>query len=53
VVSGPPEALARFGAAARMLGEVGGDALVIEGELEVPVDELAHVHADGLSALLA
>jgi phosphoribosylformylglycinamidine synthase II len=53
VVSGPPEALARFGAAARVLGEVGGDALVIEGSLDVPVAELARVHAEGLSALLA
>jgi phosphoribosylformylglycinamidine synthase subunit PurL len=53
VVSGPPEALARFGSAARVLGEVGGDTLVIEGELDVPVAELTRVHSDGLAALLA
>ena len=52
VVSGPREVLARFGAAARVLGEVGGDTLAIEGELEIPVAELARVHADGLVALL-
>jgi phosphoribosylformylglycinamidine synthase len=52
VVSGPREVLARFGAAARVLGEVGGDTLTIEGELEIPVRELARVHRDGLSALL-
>ncbi len=52
VVSGPREVLARFGAAARVLGEVGGDTLAIEGELEIPVRELARVHADGLVALL-
>jgi phosphoribosylformylglycinamidine synthase subunit PurL len=52
VVSGPREVLARFGAAARVLGEVGGDTLAIEGELEIPVHELARVHADGLTALL-
>ena len=33
VVSGPRAALARFGAAATEIGEVGGDALVIDGEL--------------------
>jgi phosphoribosylformylglycinamidine synthase subunit PurL len=53
VVSGPREALARFGAAARVLGEVGGDALAIDGELDVPVAELARVHREGLAALLA
>jgi phosphoribosylformylglycinamidine synthase len=52
VVSGPREALARFGAAAQVVGEVGGHALVVEGELELPVAELARVHADGLAALL-
>ena len=40
VVSGPREALARFGAAARVLGTVGGDALAIEGVLDVPVADL-------------
>ena len=35
-----------------MIGEVGGDALVVEGELDLPVAELARVHRDGLAALL-
>src|SRR4051812_15994677 len=52
VVSAPREALAAFGAAARVIGEVGGEALAIKGELDIPVHELARVHADGLSALL-
>ena len=53
VVSGPADALARFGGAARVIGAVGGDALVIEGELDVPVAELERVHRDGLVSLLA
>jgi phosphoribosylformylglycinamidine synthase len=52
VVSGAREALARFGAAARVIGEVGGSALVVEGELELPVAELERVHRDGLSRLV-
>jgi phosphoribosylformylglycinamidine (FGAM) synthase-like enzyme len=52
VVSGPREALAAFGSAARILGEVGGDALEIAGEDPLGVDELTRVHADGLAALL-
>ncbi len=52
VVSGPPEALSRFGAAARVIGTVGGEALTVEGELSVPVAELARVHAGGLAALI-
>jgi phosphoribosylformylglycinamidine (FGAM) synthase-like enzyme len=52
VVSAAHEALARFGAAARVIGEVAGDRLVIDGELDVPVAELARVHRDGLAALL-
>jgi phosphoribosylformylglycinamidine synthase len=52
VVSGPREALARFGGAARVIGEVGGDALLVEGDLELPVAELARVHRDGLAVLL-
>ncbi len=52
VVSGPRAALARFGAAATEIGEVGGDALVIDGELELPVAELARAHAEGLVRLL-
>ena len=53
VVSGPPEAMTAFGAAARVIGEVGGDALAIGGELDIPVVELARVHGDGLAALVA
>ena len=40
-----------FGAAARIIGEVGGDALVLGGEA-IPVAELARVHAGGLAAHL-
>ena len=53
LVSGSAEALTRFGAAARVIGAVEGDALVIEGELELAVAELARVHRDGLVSLLA
>ncbi len=52
VVSGPREALARFGAAATEIGEVAGDALVVDGELELPVDELSRAHAEGLVRLV-
>jgi phosphoribosylformylglycinamidine synthase II len=52
VVSGRREALARFGAAATEIGEVGGDALVIDGELELPVSELTRAHAEGLVRFL-
>jgi phosphoribosylformylglycinamidine synthase subunit PurL len=52
VVSGPREALARFGAAARVIGEVGGARLVVDGELDLPVAELARAHAEGLERLL-
>jgi phosphoribosylformylglycinamidine synthase subunit PurL len=52
LVSGPPEAMAAFGAAARVIGEVGGDALAIAGELDLPVAELARVHSNGLAELL-
>ncbi|CAA9519267.1 MAG: Phosphoribosylformylglycinamidine synthase, synthetase subunit, partial [uncultured Solirubrobacteraceae bacterium] len=52
VVSGPPEALRAFGAAAIELGTVGGDELVLGDELVVPVSELARVHAHGLADLL-
>jgi phosphoribosylformylglycinamidine synthase len=52
VVSGAREALARFGGAARVIGEVGGDALVVEGVLDQPVAELTRVHRDGLAALV-
>ena len=52
VVSGAPEALARFGGAVRILGTVGGNALAIEGVLDVPLAELSRAHADGLAGLL-
>jgi phosphoribosylformylglycinamidine (FGAM) synthase-like enzyme len=55
VVSGPRDALARFGGAAVQLGEVGGDTLAIGGPptaLEIDVEELTRVHRDGLAALL-
>jgi phosphoribosylformylglycinamidine synthase subunit PurL len=52
VVSGPREAMTAFGPAARVIGEVGRDALAIHGELNIPVADLARVHEDGLSALL-
>ena len=52
VVSGPAEALSRFGAAARVIGTVGGSSLTIEGELSVAVAELARVHAQALPALI-
>jgi phosphoribosylformylglycinamidine synthase II len=52
VVSGPREALARFGTAAIELGTAGGEDLAIAGVLEVPVAELAAEHAGGLARLL-
>ena len=55
VVSGPPESLRAFGAAATSLGTVGGDALVIagpHGELRAGLAEMAAVHAAGLAGLL-
>jgi phosphoribosylformylglycinamidine synthase len=52
LVSGPPAAMAAFGAAARVIGEVGREALAIKGELDIPVHELARVHAEGLAALV-
>jgi phosphoribosylformylglycinamidine synthase subunit PurL len=53
VVSGPAEAMAAFGAAARVIGEVGREALAITGELNIPVAELARVHSSGLAELVA
>jgi phosphoribosylformylglycinamidine synthase subunit PurL len=52
VVSGPREALARFGSAAHELGTVGGDSLRIEGVLDVPLEQLSRAHAGGLADLL-
>jgi len=53
VVSAPAEALAPLGAAARVLGEVAGDALEIAGQRPLAVAELTRVHAEGLAVLLA
>jgi phosphoribosylformylglycinamidine synthase len=52
VVSGPAESLAAFGAAAQVIGEVGGDALTIEGALSVPLVDLERAHSTGLAGLL-
>jgi phosphoribosylformylglycinamidine (FGAM) synthase-like enzyme len=52
VASGPREAFTAFGAAATVIGTVGGDTLRIAGVLDVPVAELAGVHADGLAVLM-
>ncbi len=52
VASGPREAFTAFGGAATVVGTVGGDALRIAGVLELPVAELAGVHADGLAELM-
>jgi phosphoribosylformylglycinamidine synthase II len=52
VVSGPREAMAAFGAAARVIGEVGGEVLAIAGALDIPVAELIRVHAEGLAGKL-
>jgi phosphoribosylformylglycinamidine synthase subunit PurL len=52
VVSGPAEAMTAFGSAARVIGEVGREALAIRGELDIPVVELARVHGDGLAELV-
>ena len=53
VVSGPAEAMTAFGAAARVIGKVGREALAIRGELDIPIVELARVHGDGLATLVA
>jgi phosphoribosylformylglycinamidine synthase subunit PurL len=52
IVSGAHDAFTAFGAAATVVGIVGGDELRIAGALSVPVGELAAVHADGLTALM-
>jgi phosphoribosylformylglycinamidine synthase len=52
VVSAPRAALAALGSAARILGEVGGDALEIAGERPLAVHDLARTHAEGLASLL-
>jgi phosphoribosylformylglycinamidine synthase subunit PurL len=52
VVSGPHDAFGAFGAAATVIGVVGGDELRIDAALSVPVHELAAAHAGGLAALM-
>jgi hypothetical protein len=52
VVSGPADAIARYGAAARIIGTVGGASLRIEGVLDVPLAELSRAHAGGLADLM-
>jgi phosphoribosylformylglycinamidine synthase len=52
VVSGPHDAFTAFGAAATVIGIVGGDELRIGAGLSLSVDELAAVHADGLAILM-
>ena len=49
---GPAYALAAFGGAARVIGTVGGDAVAIEGVLDVPLDELDRAFTYGLADLL-
>ncbi len=53
MVSGRTTAFAAFGAAATVIGVVGGDELRIAGALSVPVSELAGVHAGGLAELMS
>jgi phosphoribosylformylglycinamidine (FGAM) synthase-like enzyme len=52
LVSGPAAALAAFGGAARVIGEVGGSSVRIEGVLDVPLDELDRAFTYGLASLL-
>jgi phosphoribosylformylglycinamidine synthase subunit PurL len=52
LVSGAAAALRAFGAAARVIGEVGGDALTVEGALSVPLVDLERAHSGGLAELL-
>src|SRR5215207_8995068 len=52
VVTGARDAFAAFGAAAAVIGIVGGDELRIAGALALAVSRLADVHAGGLAALL-
>jgi phosphoribosylformylglycinamidine synthase len=52
LVSGPASALSAFGGAARVIGEVGGDAVTIEGVLSLPLDELDRAFTYGLADLL-
>ncbi len=52
IVTGPAEAMTAFGSAARVIGEVGGDALIIEGAISLPVADLERAFTGGLADLL-
>jgi phosphoribosylformylglycinamidine synthase len=52
VVSAPHEALRAFGAAARVIGEVGRDRLTIGADIDLAVAEIQRVHAEGLPRLV-
>jgi phosphoribosylformylglycinamidine synthase II len=52
LVSGPAAALSAFGAAARVIGTVGGEAVTIDGLLSVGLDELDRAFEYGLADLL-
>jgi phosphoribosylformylglycinamidine synthase len=52
LVSGPSSALEAFGGAARIIGAVGGSSVVIEGVLDVALDELDRAFTYGLADLL-
>ena len=52
LVSGDAEALRAFGTAARVIGEVGGDVLSIDGVLSVALTDLERAHSGGLAELL-
>jgi hypothetical protein len=52
VVAGPPEAVTRV-PGARVIGEVGGEALEIAGALSLPVERLRSVYEDAIPAAFA
>jgi phosphoribosylformylglycinamidine synthase len=55
LVSGPPDALAAFGEAAKVIGTVGGERLAIDASparLDVPVAELREIYERGLAGAL-
>ena len=52
LVSGPAGAMTAFGAAARVIGEVGGDAVTIDGVLSIALTDLERAHTEGLAGLL-
>jgi phosphoribosylformylglycinamidine synthase len=52
LVSGDAAALRAFGTTARIIGEVGGDALCLDGVLTVALTDLDRAHSGGLAALL-